>query len=266
MTGKTRLRWVYRASIGTGMACGTALGLASPAAATTLNSVVLDAPYVTVSFRDTYPNDSDSTLVLTPKSGGGEVRRIRVAGEVPSVNRTVVKRVNAGISPGVAYCAVVETTTRAEEGIAGRFGGTFTSNRTCSEAAGSANAPAEVSIGSITGEENPPAGTNRNYWISYSNSGADAKGVTVDVQTSGSLTMRRPPESGTFHGMQCAASGTGFRCSGGTLPKGAKGEIPLLAMVKNAGPGAIHATISVAGDPNPGNNAQTLGVIAVPRT
>ncbi|MFD9333985.1 hypothetical protein ACFWBF_06150 [Streptomyces sp. NPDC060028] len=242
-----------------------AIGLASPASAASLVSVVLDAPYATVTFRDTDTRDQSHTLILTPQNAGGESRRIVVAGEVPSVNRTVVKMVNAGIRPGVAYCAVVETAVKGEDGILGSFGTTTTSNKVCSEGAGSANAPTDVSIGSIEGEASPQAGTNRNYWVSYANSGADAKGVTVDVQTSGSITMRRPPESGTFHGMQCAASGTGFHCTGGTIPKGAKGQIPLLATVKNAGPGAIHATISVAGDPNPGNNSQTLGVIAVPK-
>ncbi|MFD7094992.1 COG1361 family protein [Streptomyces xanthophaeus] len=222
--------------------------------------MVLNAPDVTVTFRDSMANDETNELILRPKGGVGETRRVPIAGEIPGANRTLVKTVNAGITAGVAYCAVVES---AYEGEGMSFGGREISNEVCSEAAGSANAPAEVSIGSITGEENPPAGTNRNYWISYANSGAEAKGVTVNVQTSGSVTMRRAPESGTFNGMQCAASGSGFSCTGGTLPKGAKGQLPLLATIKNAGPGAIHATITVEGDTNPGNNAQTLGILAV---
>ncbi|MGW6945893.1 hypothetical protein [Streptomyces xanthophaeus] len=269
MTGKTRLRWMYRASIGTGMACGLAIGLATPASAATLVSLQLDAPDVTVSFRDTDTLDSKHTLVLRPQGGAGEVRRVVVAGEVPSVNRTVVKTVNAGIKAGVAYCAVIETTIRPDEekgDILGTpFGTTTDSNEICSEGAGSANAPVDVSIGGITGEANPPTGTNRNYWVSYSNAGGEAKGVVIQVQTSGSLAVRRPPESGTFNGFQCAATGTtGYRCTGGTLAKGAKNQIPVLATVARNGPGAIHATITATGDTNTVNNANTHNVMAVP--
>lgn len=247
------------------MACGLAVGLAAPASAgaARLTSVQLDAPDVTVSFRDTDPRDGSHTLVLRPQ-GAGEIRRVTVAGEVPGVNRTVVRTVNAGIRADLAYCAVIESKIKEEGGLIGKFGGTETSNEVCSQGAGSADAPSDVSIGSVTGEANPAAGTNRNYWISYRNAGADAKDVTVTVQTSGSITMRRAPESGTFNGMQCAAAGTGFRCTGGTLPKGANGQVPLLATVKSADPGAIHATITATGDPNTGNNAQTLGILAVP--
>ncbi|MCX5379900.1 hypothetical protein [Streptomyces sp. NBC_00091] len=271
MTDKTRLRWIYRTSVGGGIACGLALGLATPAPAVddrsaSLISVTLDAPDVTVTFRDGNTTDESHTLDLIPQGTGATARRnIPLSGEIPSVNRTKVVTVNAGIRPGVAYCASVVTHTKADLPF-GHYPSHLRSNVKCVESAGSPNAPSDVAIGAIDGEANPPAGTNRNYWINYSNSGADAKGVSVDVQTSGSITMRRPPESGTFNGMQCAPSGTGFHCTGGNLPKGAKGQIPLLAMVKSAGPGAIHATISVEGDPNPGNNAQTLGVLAVPRT
>ncbi|MFD3762304.1 hypothetical protein [Streptomyces sp. NPDC058622] len=265
MTYSPRPRWMYRTSVGTAMACGLAIGLATPASAgpARLTSVQLDAPDVTVSFRDTDPEDASHTLVLRPQ-GPGETRRVAVAGEVPGVNRTVVKTVNAGIRADLAYCAVIETRTKPGEGIAGKFSVIEISNEVCSKGAGSADAPSDVSIGSVTGEANPAAGTNRNYWISYRNAGADAKDVTVTVQTSGSVTMRRAPESGTFNGMQCAAAGTGFRCTGGTLAKGASGQVPLLATVKSAGPGAIHATITATGDPNTGNNAQTLGILAVP--
>ncbi|UQW99878.1 DUF11 domain-containing protein [Streptomyces sp. RerS4] len=226
-------------------------------------SVQLDAPDVTVTFRDTDPDDSRHILVLRPKDGTGETRRVEVAGEVPSVNRTVVKTVNAGIRAGVAYCAVINTGTRGSEDVGGAFGTNYNSNEVCSEPAGSANAPSDVAIGSITGEENPPAGTNRNYWIGYSNPGADATGVTITVQTSGTVTVRRPPESGTFNGFQCSGGSTGYTCTGGNLPKGTKNQIPVLATITRAGPGAIHATITAEGDPNPGNNRSTLGVLAV---
>ncbi|MCY0949407.1 hypothetical protein [Streptomyces sp. H27-S2] len=266
MTGKGRLRWMYRASVGTGLACGLAVGLATPAQSSQLVSVRLDAPDVTVTFRDTDADDDSHVLILRPQ-GAGEVRRIRLVGEVPSVNRTVVKTVNAGIRPGVAYCAVVESHTRGGDGVISDFGSNYESNEVCSEPAGSANAPSDVSIGAITGEASPPSGTNRNYWVAYSNSGADAKDVVIQVQASGSLSLRRAPESGTFNGFQCSATGTtGYRCTGGTLAKGAKNQIPLLATVTRNGPGAIHATITAPGDPDPGNNSGTHTVTAVPRT
>ncbi|GLX16760.1 hypothetical protein Slala02_12030 [Streptomyces lavendulae subsp. lavendulae] len=267
MTYKTRMRWLYRASVGTGMTCGLAVGLATPSSASALLSLKLDAPYVTVSFRDTEARDQSNTLILRPQGGGVEVRRIALAGEVPSVNRTVVKTLNAGISPGVAYCATVEVGTRAEEGVTGRFGIRYETSPVCAQPGDSPTAAPDLAIGAITGEANPPAGTNRNYWISYSNSGGDVQGAVIEVVASGSLALRRAPESGTFNGFQCAATGTtGFRCTGGNLPKGTKNQIPLLATVTSAGPGAVHATISAPGDDNPVNNASTEGVIAVPRT
>ncbi|RSS61229.1 DUF11 domain-containing protein [Streptomyces sp. WAC06614] len=265
MTRVTRARWLVRASMAGGMACGLAVGLATPASSTALISLQLDAPDVTVSFRDTETRDGSHWVVLTPQGGGGSTRRVQVAGQVPSVNRTVVRTVNAGIRPDTGYCAVIETVIPPEEGPMGAFGTTMESNKVCAEPASSPSAATDVSITTIEGEANPPVGTNRNYWVYFTNAGAEAKNVTVDVQTSGSLTMRRPPESGTFNGLQCAASGSGFHCTGGTLPKGVKGQIPLLAMVKSQGPGAVHASISVAGDTVPGNNSQALGVIAVPR-
>ncbi|MCB5179271.1 DUF11 domain-containing protein [Streptomyces antimicrobicus] len=265
MRRTTRPRWLLRASVAGGTACGLALGLSTPASSAQLISLQLDAPDITISFRDTEVRDAGHTAVLTPQGGGGEIRRVQVAGQVPGVNRTVVRTVNAGLRPGTGYCAVIETKVAAEEGVFGRFGTTETSNQVCAEPTGSSKAATDVSITNIEGEANPPAGTNRNYWIHFTNSGADATGVTVDVQVSGSLTMRRLPESGTFSGMQCTASGSGFRCTGGTVAKGAKGQVPLLATVKSQGPGAVHASISAEGDTVPGNNSQALGVIAVPR-
>ncbi|WP_371678466.1 hypothetical protein [Streptomyces sp. NBC_01276] len=72
--------------------------------------------------------------------------------------------------------------------------------------------------------------------------------------------------SGTFNGFQCSAVGAsggatgGFRCTGGTLKAGEKGQIPLLATVAKKGFGAVHASISVAGDTNASNNSSTYTV------
>ncbi|WP_412079109.1 hypothetical protein ACLF6K_37950 [Streptomyces xanthophaeus] len=266
MTGRTRLRWLYRASVGIGMACGMALGLATPASAVgpLLVSVQLDAPEITVTFRDTDPDDESFTLDAIPWGTTDPPRRnIPLSREIPNVNRTAVRTVNAGIKAGVPYCVSVVSHTK--DILLEQYPSHYRSNTICVHPTGSAGAPADVSIGGITGEANPPSGTNRNYWVSYSNAGADAKGVVIQVQTSGSLSVRRPPESGTFNGFQCSATGTtGYRCTGGTLAKGAKNQIPVLAAVTRNGPGAIHATITAEGDTNPGNNANTHSVMAVP--
>ncbi|MFF5444065.1 hypothetical protein [Streptomyces sp. NPDC012888] len=262
MTHRTRLRWIWRTSIGGAASLGLVLTLASPAPAAQLISLELDAPNVTVTFRDTDPGDVSHEIVLTPQGPGATVRKVPLSGPVPGVNRTSVRMVNAGITPGIKYCARVSTVENNADNV---FSARYESNEVCAEPKDSPTAPGDVSVVSIQGEANPPAGTNRNYWIHYTNTGADVKGVTMDVQLSGSLTLRRPPESGTFIGFQCSAAGSGFRCTGGTLPKGAKGQLPVLVSVKGPGPGAVHATVGVAGDPVPGNNAQTFTVLSVPR-
>ncbi|MEU3405957.1 hypothetical protein [Streptomyces sp. NPDC006670] len=103
-----RLSWKYRATVGTVLACGLAVGLATPSsAASKLLSLKLNAPYVTVSFLDTEPHDKSNVLVLRPE-GGGETLRVILSDEVPGVGKTVVKKLDAGIRPGTRYCAAVE--------------------------------------------------------------------------------------------------------------------------------------------------------------
>ncbi|MEU8437243.1 hypothetical protein AB0F18_30975 [Streptomyces sp. NPDC029216] len=110
-----RLSWMYRTSVGTAVACGLAVGLATPSsAASKLLSLKLDAPYVTVSFLDTEPHDKSNVLVLRPQ-GGGETLRVILSDEIPGVGKTVVKRVDAGIRPGTGYCAAVEVATLTAE-------------------------------------------------------------------------------------------------------------------------------------------------------
>ncbi|MEW1639184.1 hypothetical protein AB0469_34650 [Streptomyces sp. NPDC093801] len=108
------LSWTYRASVGSVLACGLAVGPATPSSAMSrLVSLKLNAPYVTVSFLDTEPHDKSNVLVLRPQ-GGGETLRVILADEIPGVGKTVVKRLDAGIRPDTAYCAAVEVAIPAE--------------------------------------------------------------------------------------------------------------------------------------------------------
>ncbi|MFE1790008.1 hypothetical protein ACFW7J_16735 [Streptomyces sp. NPDC059525] len=110
-----RLSRMYRVPVGTVLACGLAVGLATPsAAASKLLSLKLNAPYVTVSFLDTEPHDKSNVLVLRPE-GGGETLRVILSDEVPGVGKTVVKKLDAGIRPGTRYCAAVEVATVTAE-------------------------------------------------------------------------------------------------------------------------------------------------------
>ncbi|MEV7545628.1 hypothetical protein [Streptomyces sp. NPDC089915] len=110
-----RLSWTYRASVGAVVACGLAVGLATPSsAASKLLSLKLDAPYVTVSFLDSEPHDKSNVLVLRPQDGG-ETLRVVLSDEVPGVGKTVVKRLDAGIRPHMRYCAAVEVAVLSAE-------------------------------------------------------------------------------------------------------------------------------------------------------
>lgn len=255
------------------MACGLALGLASPPAqadGADLLRLELDAPNVTVAFRDLTAYTVRQSLILTPQNQrGGTVLTVNWEGTlVPGEGRVLTKTVNARILPGIGYCGVIETAADSNQGTTDKDDSPivvkYKSNQICAQPSGKPGGnPADVSVGSIDGEAAPPPNTNRNYWINYANRGTtEAKGVTIQVQATGRMSMRRPPDSGTFNGFQCAASGSGFTCTGGTLPAGAKGQIPFLGRVTGAGPGAIHVTISAPGEANPTNNAQTLTILS----
>ncbi|MFJ3879978.1 hypothetical protein ACIPW5_21300 [Streptomyces sp. NPDC090077] len=274
MTSRARLRPLRRGAATGGMACGLALVLFCPPAradiAATLLRLELDAPEITVAFRDQTSWAVRHSLILTPQSNnGGKVLVVTWDGaSVPGEGRVLTDTVNAHILPGIDYCGVIETILSSQKGTTREDDSPvvnkYTSNQICTKASKEPGSnPADVSVGSIDGEAAPPPGTNRNYWIHYANNGTtEAKDVTLQVQATGTMTMRRPPDSGTFHGFQCAASGSGYRCTGGTLPAGAKGQIPFLGRVTTAGPGAIHVTIGAPGETNPTNNAQTLGILS----
>lgn len=256
------------------MACGLALGLASPPAQAApvaeLLRLELAAPSITVAFRDLTPYAVRHSLILTPQgTGGGKVLSVNWEGAlVPGMGRVLTKTLDAKILPGIAYCGLIESVLSSQKGTTKEDDSpvvtTYKSNQICAKPSGTPGGnPADVSVGSIDGEAAPPPGTNRNYWINYANRGTtEAKDVTIQVQATGTMSMRRPPDSGTFNGFQCSASGSGYRCTGGTLPAGAKGQIPFLGRVASAGPGAIHVTISAPGEANPTDNAQTLTILS----
>ncbi|MFD8021810.1 hypothetical protein ACFXJO_24195 [Streptomyces lavendulae] len=281
----TRTRRLYRTAATGVLTCGLAVGYAgSPAQAAPgaqLLRLELTAPRVTVAYQDLTGNAVKHSLVLTPPPGSGaRPRTVTWEGsKVPTRGRVLTQTLDAGIRPDTAYCGVIESvlstaktqnTDPVDQDVQEELGTdpgpvvvTTKSNQICTGPAGAAGNPADVSVGSIDGEAAPPPGTNRNYWINYANRGTtEAKDVTIQVQATGTMSMRRPPDSGTFNGFQCSASGSGYRCTGGTLPAGAKGQIPFLGRIASAGPGAIHVTISAPGESDPTNNAQTLTILS----
>ncbi|MGW7098760.1 hypothetical protein [Streptomyces sp. NPDC054838] len=103
--------------------------------------------------------------------------------------------------------------------------------------------------------------------MSHANRGAEVKNAVIELWVTGPLTLRRPPESGTFSGFTCAASGpAGFRCTGGTVMAAETNQIPYRATVARAGNGTIHASITGAGDAGTADNSSSFAVQAVPKT
>lgn len=185
------------------------------------------------------------------------------------MNRTVVKTVNAGIKAGVAYCAVIETSIRGDEergDILGTpFGTTSTSNEMCSEGSKLRQCPGRRLHRRHHRRGQPAHGHEPQLLGQLLERRCRSQGRRHPGPDLGLARRTAPPESGTFNGFQCAATGTtGYRCTGGTLAKGAKNQIPVLATVARNGPGAIHATITATGDTNTVNNANTHNVMAVP--
>ncbi|WP_042800753.1 DUF11 domain-containing protein [Streptomyces sp. C] len=264
-----------------GLACALAAVTAPPAQAAepvtgapTLMSLRLDAPTAYLTFRDNSEPDISYTIVLTEKDNPGYTKIVRTApGGVPGTGRVATRSAD-GIKPGVAYCATIRATVHYEESVPQPYEledpVTPESNKVCADpvdASKPGSAPTDLSVGPITGEANPPSGTNRNYWVGYSNKGATATGVVLEVWATGPMTLRRPPAAGTFSGFTCAPSGaSGFRCTGGTVKAGEKNQIPLLITVTNAGNGTVHASITGARDANTADNGASFAFQAVPRT
>ncbi|MEU3773878.1 hypothetical protein AB0F11_11865 [Streptomyces sp. NPDC032472] len=280
MTSARRTRRVLHLSLGVGMACGLAATTATPAAAAdpivkapTLLTLQLDAPTAYLTFRDNSEPDTAYTMTLTEKDNPGYTKIVRRApGGIPGTGR-VAKRSATGIKPGVAYCATIRATVHYEDNPLNAYKledpDTPESNKVCAgpvDASKPQSAPTDLSVGPITGEANPPSGTNRNYWVGYTNKGADAKGVVLEAWATGPMKLRRPPENGTFSGFTCAAAGTsGFRCTGGTVKAGEKGQIPLLIAVTSTGNGTIHASITGSSDTNTADNGASFDFQAIPR-
>ncbi|MFE1554851.1 hypothetical protein ACFW6V_07630 [Streptomyces sp. NPDC058734] len=271
MSVTTQLRRLSRVAVAGGAAFGLALTLAAPAAPAAAEpaaprpvpqgarilALELKAPNLTITFQDLNADSIWHKLVLTP-AGRSPTFELGVPGE----GRVLTQTFDAGLLPGKGYCAHIWT--RAPYGKVKPINYDYYSEEKCAQPIGSAQNPSDVAVGSIEGDSAPPPGSTRTYWINYSNRGAEAKDITIEAQPTGTMTMRRPPDSGTFTGFQCAPAGAGFRCTGGSLPNGGKAQIPFLGKVTTSGPGAIHVTISVAGDSNPTNNQQTLTTLSAP--
>ncbi|MEU6861963.1 hypothetical protein ABZ924_01600 [Streptomyces sp. NPDC046876] len=282
MTSARRTRRALRLSLGIGMACGLAAATTAPASAAaddpivkapTLLSLRLDAPTAYLTFKDNSEPDILYTITLTEKDNPGYTKIVRQApGRVPGTGR-VATRTATGIKPGLAYCATIRATVHYEDTVPNPYNledpVTPESNKVCADPVNASkpqSSPTDLSVGPITGEANPPSGTNRNYWVGYANKGADATGVVLEVWATGPMKLRRPPESGTFSGFTCAASGaSGFRCTGGTVKPGDKGSIPFLISVTGTGNGTVHASISGSGDANTADNGASFDFQAIPR-
>ncbi|MEV8531721.1 hypothetical protein [Streptomyces sp. NPDC051211] len=273
------MRRIIRWSVSAATACGLAAGLAPPAVAgedpvikaPTLLTLRLDAPTATVTFRDRSDPDVLHYITLTEKENPGYTKIVRQApGNVPGVGRVATRSVT-GIKPGVAYCATVAVEVAHPDPVLYDLEDPVSepSNKVCAEPTDPAkpqSAPSDLSVGPITGEAKPVMGTNRTYWVQYTNRGAEVKGAVIEVWATGPLQLRRPPDSGTFSGFTCAAAGAaGFRCTGGTVKTGEKGQIPFLAAVARTGSGTIHASITGAGDANTADNGSKLDIQAISR-
>ncbi|MEW2415862.1 hypothetical protein AB0953_19360 [Streptomyces sp. NPDC046866] len=275
-----RTRRALHLSLGFGMVCGLAAATTAPAAAAdpivkapTLMTLRLDAPTAYLTFKDNSEPDTLYTITLTEKDNPGYTKIVRQApGGVPGTGR-VATRSATGIKPGVAYCATIRATVHYDYSDLNPYEledpDTPESNKVCADpvdASKPQSAPTDLSIGPVTGEAKPPSGTSRNYWVAYSNKGADAKGVVLEVWATGPMKLRRPPENGTFSGFTCAAAGaSGFRCTGGTVKPAEKGSIPFLISVTGTGNGTIHASITGSGDANTADNASSFDFEAIPR-
>ncbi|MFD8024564.1 hypothetical protein [Streptomyces lavendulae] len=264
----------------------------------TILGLTLDPPNALVTFRDNVGPGSGGTdigviVTLQEKDHPAVVLRSKGPG-VPGGGRVSTRTVS-GVKPDTTYCAVaqsqvrrdVEDVTDVNDAALGLLNG-FTSNsgKVCAGGrpgtgteSGTSSVPDEsgvvisdegalttdVALRSVTGDATGPVNGTRNYWMEYTNEGrTPAKDIVVEVQTSGALAIRRPPDSGTFNGFTCSATGAsggatgGFRCTGGTLGPGESGRIPVLTKITKVGTGTVHASVNTPNDPSRGNNATTF--------
>lgn len=284
MTPTPRIRRKWSLPLVAGMLCGLIAWPAVPAAADdyvpnppTLKSLRLEGTNATVTFTDNTEPDLSFSITLTERDNPGytTITRKLPGTTVPGVGRSVTRTASGAVKPGIAYCATVEAVVKYKDeplnAIPLEDPSTGPSNKVCAQPTDTANpagSPTDLSMDSISGPADVTVGAIPNYWVSYANSGPAVSAITIEVLTSGPLALRLAPPSGPFNGFQCAAVGPsggstgGFRCTGGTLKAGEKGRIPLLTSVTKKGFGAVHATISVAGDTNSGNNSATYTVQA----
>ncbi|MEU8779577.1 hypothetical protein [Streptomyces sp. NPDC048606] len=284
---------------GAGLACVLVAALASPGhaavgyTAPNLLGLTLSPPDAIVTFRDNVKPNSDgegtdgAVGVTISERANPAVSVTKFVPGVPGTGKVVTRSVRVPIKPNTAYCAQVKSAILVD----GRYTEhTAPSNTVCAGGrpgegteSGTASLPDEggvvitdegafstdVSLRGVTGEATAPVGSTRNYWVRYTNEGrVAAENLTLVVQTSGALGIRRPPDSGAFNGFTCAALGAsggataGYRCTGGSLKAGQSAEIPVLAKVAGPGAGTIHVSIDYPNDPIKSNNSTTFSVQA----
>jgi hypothetical protein len=215
-----------------------------------------------------YERSDPSRSVVGDPRDGVEV------GAVPGTRRSATRTVGP-VPEGVALCAQVQARLFRIEAPLGPIApqvenkSSGWSNEVCADPADPAS---DVALQNIRGNASPQAAQSPAYLIVVDNpGGADAKGVVVDVSTSGVATLgdQAAVAAGwTANGFNCApgaASGgqtSALRCTGGNVKKG--GSVNPAVIVRFTGPGlgAIHAQVSGAGDTTPGNNGTALNLQA----
>jgi hypothetical protein len=258
------------------VASATAVGLGMyPAAAEetldapTLDSLRLEGTDAYVSFTDhSVDENSFSISIWDPGVTDVVVKSASVPGN-PGAERQGVTRSVSGIPPGKPLCATVAATvTTAEYPYLEES--SPQSNRLCEDPA---DAPSDVALENIRGNEEPQANQSPAYLVAFRNAGgSETAGIVVDISTSGVATL------GDQAGVQAGWSAAGFscaprppsggetaalRCTGGKLRAGEQTNPAVIVRFTGPGLGTIHASISGGADANAGNNGTALNVRVV---
>lgn len=287
-------RRILRISSGAALTCAL-MGLSAPPGqavltydAPSLTGFTLSPPDAYVTFRDNVRPNSDgegedgAVLVFLSEKDNPASTKTTIVKGVPGTGQVVVRNVS-GVKPNTAYCVYLksailvdgrytEHTPASITLCAGGRPGTGTESGVGSKTEDGTGVvtdegtySTDLSLRGITGDATGPVNGTRNYWLSYKNEGRTAaENVTLTVQTSGALSIRRPPDSGTFNKFTCTALGasggatSGYKCTGGSLPAGASGQIPVLTTITKVGTGTIHVSIAYSNDPIPTNNSTTF--------
>jgi hypothetical protein len=214
-----------------------------------LLSIRLDAPTLSVTFRDNASGEEQFQVYAVPRDRSMPESQGRAIGYIPGVpgeGRVATRSIN-GILPGIGYCVKI-----GAEAEPSRFEFDFSgySNLVCADPPGPPSAP-DLTVSKVE-VVNQPSRSSHSYAVTIRNDGADAKGTAeLLISTTGALTRTNTvlPEKGftcTAVGPEGTATGS-FRCTGGTLKQGESARIAFFARGTRAGLGYVHATVSVAG-------------------